>query len=120
MEFGLGIIMLNSLWELPAAPTLYKILRKPVLHLLNSSFARSVPLREFYRAAWTKNKAPALAAAMTYTNKLTYYLAYAILKETDLKERIKTWSLVAKIGKVHHLKLPLNWIFMTYQRASTS
>jgi hypothetical protein len=70
------------------------------LTLIEQNIFLDIHLSEYYGAKWTKKEAPKIEEASLFSNKLSYWLAWLIVREDKIKMRVTHLTYVINLGKV--------------------
>lgn len=87
----------DSEWRLTDLPAL-EVARQ--LTIIEQQVFTEIPLTEYYQARWTKNEAPKIEEASCFSNKLSYWFAWLIVREDKLKMRVTHLTYIITVGKV--------------------
>lgn len=87
----------DSEWRLTDLPAL-EVARQ--LTIIEQKIFSEIPLNEYYQARWTKNESPKVEEASCFSNKLSYWLAWLIVREDKIKMRVIHLTYVITLGKV--------------------
>lgn len=87
----------DSEWRLTDLPTL-ELARQ--LTIIEQKLLADIPLNEYYQARWTKNESPKIEEATNFSNRLSYWFAWLIVREDKVKMRANHISYIITVGKV--------------------